>query len=242
MKKTLLIAAAALAASVISSQAQVYSQNIVGYVNSTLASGYNTVANPLDNPTGNSLTNLFPGIVDGTYDGSYIYVWGGTTYTAYYVDSTQGGLNDFGDNGNVPSPNINPGSAIFISANAAHTNTFVGAVHVDAAATGGQVVGQTTNTFSGLAFLSSKLPIGGGINAVLGLPTGSGNLDGSYLYVPIITGGGLHGFTGYYIDSTLGGNGIADFGDNNLVTEPVIPVGGGLFIQHTGPFSWVQGL
>ena len=33
MKKTLLIAAAALAASVISSQAQVYSQNIVGYAN-----------------------------------------------------------------------------------------------------------------------------------------------------------------------------------------------------------------
>jgi hypothetical protein len=242
MRKTLLIAAAALAAGVISSQAQVYSQNIVGYVNLPLSPGYNTVANPLDNATGNSLTNLMPGIVTGAYDGSYVYIWGGTTYTAYYVDSTQGGLNDFGDNGNVASPNVNPGTAIFFSANATNNITFVGTVHVDGAGTGTNVVGVTTNTWTGQQLLGSKLPIAGGISSVLGLPTGSGALDGSYLYIPKISGGALHGFTGYYIDSTLGGNGIADFGDNGLVAEPVIPVGGGLFIQHSGSFTWTQSL
>ena len=59
MKKTLLMAAAALAAGIITSQAQpVYSQNIVGYVNQTFVSGYVNVANPLDNGGGNSLTNI----------------------------------------------------------------------------------------------------------------------------------------------------------------------------------------
>ena len=39
MKKTLLIAAAALVAGVISSEAQVYSANIVGYVNVVMPAG-----------------------------------------------------------------------------------------------------------------------------------------------------------------------------------------------------------
>jgi hypothetical protein len=242
MRKTLLIAAAALAAGVISSQAQVYSQNIVGYVNQPLKAGFNTVANPLDNSTGNTLTNLVPGIVTGAYDGSLIYVWGGSSYTVYYVDSTQGGLNDSGDNGNVPSPTVNPGTSFFFSANATNNVTFVGTVHVDGAGASTNVVGVTTNTWTGLQFVSSKLPIGGGISSVLGLPTGSGQLDGSLIYVPNIVSGGVHGFNTYYIDSTLGGNGIADSGDNNLVAEPIIPVGGGFFITHTGPFSWIQSL
>jgi hypothetical protein len=46
--KTLLIAAATLAVGAITSQAQVYSQNVVGYINLTLTNGYNLVANQLD--------------------------------------------------------------------------------------------------------------------------------------------------------------------------------------------------
>ncbi len=56
--KTLLIAAAALAATVISSEAQVYSANVVGYVNVVLQGGYNLEANPFDDGNGNHLTNL----------------------------------------------------------------------------------------------------------------------------------------------------------------------------------------
>ncbi len=69
MKKTLLIAAAALAASLIPSQAQVYSQNIVGYVNTAIPGGgaLTLVANPIQTVVG-GVTN------DGNY-GSFRFCW-----------------------------------------------------------------------------------------------------------------------------------------------------------------------
>jgi hypothetical protein len=241
MRKTLLIAAAALAAGVISSQAQVYSQNIVGYVNQPVKSGYNTVANPLDASGGNSITNVIPAILTGQLDNSTIYVWTGTSYATYYVDSTLGGIADAGDNNAVLPPNLPPGTAIFIAAAASNTVTFVGTVHVDGAGASTNVVGLTTNVLSGLHLYGSVLPVGGGLNTVLGLPTSTGALDNSTIYIPNIVSGGLHGFTAYYVDSTLGGTGIADAGDNNLVVEPTIPVGGGFFIQVAETSAkWIQ--
>ena len=62
MKKTLLIAAATLAAGVISIQAQVYSQNIVGYMNQTLVPGYANLCNTFDIGTGNTLTNMIQNV------------------------------------------------------------------------------------------------------------------------------------------------------------------------------------
>ena len=63
--KTTLVAAAILAAGIASSMAQanVYSLNVVGYVNVTVQGGgaYNLIANPLNNTTGNTLTNIFSG-------------------------------------------------------------------------------------------------------------------------------------------------------------------------------------
>jgi len=244
MKKTLLIAAAALAAGVISSQAQaVYSANIVGYVNKPVPSGYVAISNPLDNAGGNSLTNVIPGILTGQYDNSYVYVWSGTTYTTYYCDSGQGGLNDSGDNGVVASPILNPGTTIFINnAQASNNIVFAGTVHVDGSGSSTNVIGVTTNTYSGEVFIASKLPVAGGINTGLGLPTSTGALDQSYIYVPNIDNSGvLHGFTTYYVDSGVGGTGIADAGDNFEVhPEPTIPVGSGFFINTPGTFSWTQ--
>src|SRR6516162_592977 len=82
MKKTLLIAAAALAAGVISTQAQVYSQNIVGYCNVTLQGGghYTLCASPFDDGKGNSGTNwLDP---NGTIPNkAQILTWNGSTFT-----------------------------------------------------------------------------------------------------------------------------------------------------------------
>ena len=51
--KTLLSAVAVLAASLAISKAQVYSQNVVGYVNTTLTGNlkYSAIANPLNAPT-----------------------------------------------------------------------------------------------------------------------------------------------------------------------------------------------
>ncbi|HUC86042.1 MAG TPA: hypothetical protein VL970_12670, partial [Candidatus Acidoferrales bacterium] len=64
MRKTLLIAAAALAVSVISSRAQVYSQNIVGYINVPETAGALSLEAPqldLDGTgTNNTLSSLYP--------------------------------------------------------------------------------------------------------------------------------------------------------------------------------------
>lgn len=105
MNKTLLIAAAALAAGVISSQAQVYSQNVVGYVNQPIvAGGYQIVGNQLVNGSDANATNGDintclgaglvsspvpvtpgnPGQVPSLSTNTVIYVWNGSGYVNYY--------------------------------------------------------------------------------------------------------------------------------------------------------------
>jgi hypothetical protein len=97
--KTLLIAVAgALAAAITSSQAQtVYSQNVVGYVNTTLTGSYafSMVCNPL-NGTTNGAEQVMPGLTGGeslfvwTGHGYYIYTFQGAGSGAAYA--TQNGL------------------------------------------------------------------------------------------------------------------------------------------------------
>ena len=100
MKKTLLIVAAALAAGMISTQAQnVYSQNVVGYVNQTIPAGaFQIVGSSLVNGTDVNATNgdinatLLTGLVSSPNDppstssNSVIYVWSfaGQQYNTYY--------------------------------------------------------------------------------------------------------------------------------------------------------------
>jgi len=75
MRTKVLLCAAALAASLASSMAQnVYSLNVVGYVNVTLPSfSFTCVANPLDATLGgtqpgyNDITNLFQGVNGGSF-------------------------------------------------------------------------------------------------------------------------------------------------------------------------------
>jgi len=105
MKKTLLIAAAALAAGVISSQAQVYSLNVVGYVNQPIpANSYQIVGSQMINGSdanqtnGNINTTLINGLVSSPVPAtggnpsqnpalstnSQILLWNGITFTIYY--------------------------------------------------------------------------------------------------------------------------------------------------------------
>jgi hypothetical protein len=241
MKKTLLIAAAALAAGVISSQAQVYSQNIVGYVNVTLPVGFVNLNNPLDASGNNSITNIIP-VFSGNYDGDLLNIWNGAGYTVYTIDSGQStGIGNSSDTAAVAPPTINPGTGYFIQNTAgAITNTFVGTVHIDGAGSSTNVVGLTTNSIPvGQNFYSSKLPIGGGISSVLKLPA-DGSLDGSLINIPNIVGGSVHGFTTYTIDSGQP-TGFGNAADTASAPEPQIPVGTGFFIQNTaGAVNWVQ--
>src|SRR5678810_1239027 len=78
MRTKLLAAAAILAAGIASSMAQsnVYSLNVVGYVNRTFVGGglFSLTANPL-NTTNNTLAGIFGGAAVGLPSGSQVQVW-----------------------------------------------------------------------------------------------------------------------------------------------------------------------
>ena len=245
MRKTLLIAAAALAGSVISSQAQVYSQNIVGYVNMPLPSGFNNVANPLDASGGNNAVTNIINVFSSQYDGDLISVWNGASYQLYTIDSTVStGIADANDVNAVTPPVFNPGEAFFIqNLNASNNITFVGTVHTDGAGASTNAVGLSTNTITlspASGFYASKVPVGGGLSSVLQFPH-DGSLDGSIISIPTITAGAISGFQLITIDSMVSG-GYADANDVNPVPEPQIPVGTGFFLQNltAAPVNWVQ--
>ena len=269
--KTLLIASAALAVGILTSSAQTYSQNIVGYVTTTIpyngnaanSHGWANVCNPLDLAAGNSLTNLFSnpapgGPGTGPLDFDLVYIWNGSGYTEYTIDSDYAsGLGDNNDNDTVPvAPTINPGTLVFILNNGGNvsvptTNVLAGTVHVDAAPTGAQTVGTTTTVLHlGLNYVASKFPIGGGLNSVLqlevGATGGTGQLDFSYVYVPYIVNGAFSGYTVYTVDSDYA-SGYGDNNDNEVLVEPTVPVGVGIIVDYTdgnstgySTYNWVQ--
>lgn len=248
MKKTLLMAAAALAAGIITSQAQpVYSQNIVGYVNVPAAGGYTAMDNPLSNNGNNSATNLF-NTTSGANDGSVILQWAGTHYTQVAFDSSQAtGFSDPATFAPLPAPVLTPGQGfLFNNQNASNTITFTGSVAVDGPGTATNVVGVTTNILSHstlYVFPSSKIAVGGGISSVLGIKNVAGALDGSIVVIPNIVGGAIHGYKQIAFDSSSA-TGFSDVSTFAPVPEPVIPVGGSfLFSNQSGSdYQWIQSL
>src|SRR5512143_1383743 len=58
--KALLLGAMIGAASLATSMAQVYSVNIVGYINVPIPTGFSIVANQLNNSAGNAIENVIP--------------------------------------------------------------------------------------------------------------------------------------------------------------------------------------
>jgi len=130
-------------------QSNVYSLNIVGYVNTPLVSGFNLIANPLDNGT-NSLSSVFPNA--GFGDTVFQFVNG-----AFVSSSFLGGW----------SPDLVkvPGGGVFYQASAAYTNTFVGNV----------LTGSLTNPVpNGFSIRSSQVPQAGTLDT-LGYPAAFGD-------------------------------------------------------------------
>jgi hypothetical protein len=165
--KTLLIAAAALAAGVMSSHAQVYSQNIVGYVNVVLPGNgqFTLVGNPFDDGNGNQLTNILSSALPKQ---SQALVWNGSGYSVYQRGGTPPVWN-----GNTSLP---PGTGFWVrngssgSLAPSITNTFVGSVIVSS----GQSV---TNVLPvGYSLQASPIPYAGNI-AVSGQAGGDTNID-----------------------------------------------------------------
>lgn len=139
--KSLLAAAAIVAAGLASSVAQsnVYSLNIVGYVNKSCPNGLSMVANPL-----NTSSNFLSNIVGAPPDFSQVLKW-------------NPGIQDFDvatfffGSWDIDLA-VNPGDGFFVNASGAFTNTFVGEV----------ITGETTRALAvGLNQVGSKIPKAG---------------------------------------------------------------------------------
>lgn len=257
--KTLLIAAAALAAGVVSSQAQVYSQNIVGYANIAAPSGgLNYLINcPFQIGVSNGINEVFGSTLPNN---SQVLIWNGVNkyITCLYDNTDPNGVGPGapvwyqGDDATplVPLPTLPPGRGFFLIPAGPTTNTFAGTIAVN--------VG-TSNVMNlavgGINYLvSSVVPyagaitngnaFGGGMN-LNGLPNNTQllfwngvNKYNTCLYDNTDPNGVGPGAPLYYqgddatpyVDPATGGN------------VPTLKVGQGFFLVPASPYQWTNGL
>ncbi len=267
MKKTLLIAAAALAAGVISSQAQVYSQNVVGYINQTIpAGGYQIIGSQLINGSDANATNqdvnatLINGLISSPNDppnlssNSTMYAWTGSGYQAFFyfnqADATtwEGTASPAGwyDAGGLPaSVSLLNGKACFIQNHSSSpmTITTVGTVQQ-----GTNVA--TINTGYNLITLQVPISTNPAV-AGFGLPT---NLTSSPVDPPSLaandtifawTGAGYQAFFFFNAadattwEGTPSPAGFYDAGGVPMPAASYPQVNQGFFLYHSGaPVTW----
>jgi hypothetical protein len=233
--KTLLIAAAALAAGVMTSQAQVYSQNVVGYVNQIVTGGgaLTLCQNPLVGTTNGAEETL-----NGLSNGDTLYLWSGAGFYVYQYQqgavTGAGAPTDWTDGGGVPipggvynasfgytfvpDPQLATGSGYIIQNSQAtfETNTYVGSVILN-----------STNVLSGggaLSLVGSKLPIAGDLetNGIVNLPL----YGGETLYV--------WGTGGYYIYQYQAGAVSQDGAPTDWTDGGGVPIPGGVYNNTFG--------
>jgi hypothetical protein len=220
--KTLIIAAAALAAGVLACSATTYSLNIVGYANVTFPGGfaYSMVVAPFQ--TG---TNTPEALIPNMHVGDNVFIWTpGVGYTVYNYAGIGGagaGLNWYDPDFNgLASPVIQPGQAFFYqNGGATITNTFVGTV-------------QLTNNTSipgsfAYSLIGSTPPIGGSIDSTnFNMPFHVG--DNLFIWTPGV------GYTVYnYAGIDGGGVGMNWYDpDFNGLVGPTISVGQGFLYQN----------
>jgi hypothetical protein len=117
--KTLLLTAALAAIGASTSMAQVYSVNVVGYVNKSVPKGFYMLANQLNASPNNKVATLIPNPPNGTFVFKFNPANGG------YVTI------DFADGaweGDDVDMTLNPGEGVFIQSPSQHNITFVGEV------------------------------------------------------------------------------------------------------------------
>jgi len=198
---------------------------------------------PFDATGGNALTNLIqnPG---GVNDGSQVFLWNGTGYDTYTLDSGMStGVGDASDANPVDGPNMPAGTPfLFSNAGPVHNNTYTGTVHMGS----GSVPGTSTNVIPNLLnnLLAPVIPFGGGVTSALQFTNNAGVLDGQQIFIPIITAGALSGFNTYTFDSGLLPSGWGDASDAIEVPEPQIPLGTIFFFGNGtgGQVKWIQTL
>jgi hypothetical protein len=247
MKKTLLMAAAALAASVITSNAGVYSQNIVGYANLPAPSGNSLLACQFVMGVSNGVNEVFG---ENLPPGSEILTYNGSGYNIALFDNSNGAGTPewyYGDDQTpLPSlPTLSPGQGFFLVANGKCTNTFAGAIAINVGTSnnmtlsaGNHLVGCPV-PYAGLVTNGNPVTAAGGPN-LNNLPPGTELLfyvNGGYNIALFDNSNGAGTPNWYYgddqtpyVDPSTGGN------------VPTISVGQGFFIVPNGSYTWTVGL
>jgi len=165
MRTKVLICAAALAvASAFTTMAQnVYSLNVVGYINIPLVQGFNLIANQLDydgTGTNNTVVNILGTNLPLK---STVYTWNGTTYASSTFNTVKGTTSAAW---NVTTLTLNPGQGAWLSipslAGSSSNLTTVGQVDQ------GSLVNPNLLANGGFALVGSMVPISGGLQTVLG--------------------------------------------------------------------------
>jgi len=214
--KTLLIAAATLAVGAISSQAQVYSQNVVGYVNVTLTNGYNAITVPVDYD-GTGTNNVVTSIIGTNLPtGSSVLTWN-TALAGFSTANTFGPTSkNATPHWGTPTAIYNPGQGLFISiTNKSATVTFVGTV-----LQGGLTNGYLTQ--AGYSLVGGQFPVQGGITTTYGFVPHNGD---NFL----AWNASLQGFATANTYGPTSKNATPHWGSG----EPVLTVGQAAFIQTT---------
>lgn len=245
---------AALAAGALTAAAQnVYSLNIVGYVNVTTPAGYSFQSNPLEVTPSDAANNVIANPdatqdYSGPWDNSSMETWTGVGWSVVLFDSvttdtTTGFTDTFGNP--VPAPVLSSGVAYLINNNqgAAQTITYVGTVRTG---TNALVYPIAPHPYA----IGSALPYSGGIVTGLGMSNPdatqdySGPLDNSSVeLLKVNAAGAAIGYKVLLFDSvtTDTTTGFTDtFG--NQVAEPQVPVAGGFFFvsQGAAAYTWTQ--
>jgi hypothetical protein len=165
--KTLLLTAALAAAGAATSMAQVYSVNMVGYINCAVPAGFSMLANQLNASPDNKVTTILSSAPDQTQ----VYQYDPVSDTYALIQFIDGAWE--GDNLDMT---LSPGQGVFINSPSAFTQTFVGEV----ALTSSVGVAQGFSIVS--SALPQSLPLDAAPPAGLGFPVANG--DQVYQYNP----------------------------------------------------------
>ena len=226
--KTLIIAVAALAAGILTSSAQTYSQNIVGYVNQVLPVGNTLIAIPVN--TTNIATIDAGQALSCLQGGDSVIIWNGGGWSAYSFVNYGPGYTWQAPDGSYSdtAPQLAIGTAFFYS--------------------NGQSLPET-NTFAGTVILSQSPSLVVGYSVVASAPPIAGALDSANFSMPLQSGDGIilwngGGYSTYaFVNYGPGYTWQAPDGSYSD-TAPSVSVGQGFFYSNgqASPEVWTQNL
>lgn len=215
-----LVCAAAVAAGAISAMAQsnVYSLNVVGYINVPLKEGLNLVANQLD-IDGYGTNNTVQGVFSTNLPfGSAVYTWNGTGYNFSTYGKDKSGNPVWTGN-----DKLNPGQGAWVKVPAGAYSGATGTVTTVGNVLQGSLVNPNIPAAGGLTILSAMAPKTGTLVTDLG-------------YTPAF-GDNIYTWNGTTYDLYAYGK---DKSGNPIWTpgQPTINVGQGFWVNAKAGASW----